>query len=417
MPKQRRKKTSKPARKRSPKHSGKGMALYIIAGLICVAAIWMITRPVDRASTPVTQESTSARTRDKRKPKSPPHRPAPQTLTPEVTASAGLDPVIVAALGELGIKDGIYKRRTKGGAVIYEAPLDKSVYDLYFANMVLKGRVEKAGGKLESAIEKGQRQSLSFSHPDLDKHWNVELFYDTQPYANQSPAKTLAIVVDDFGEIGGDLLEGFLNLPKEVSFAIFPELRNSVTTMDRAAAQGRETIIHVPMEPLGYPQVNPGKNALLLQMTQAEVSRMLHRFIDQMPRCLGINNHMGSLATTDPDLMGYVMEVLKARNKLFLDSRTSNVSVAYQTAQKHHIQAFRNDIFLDSPDVSGTTLESKIRQLEQMSDKKPHLIAITHCHNQAKLVYLVQFINRMRKAGYTLVPLSKSGRYRVPEIL
>ncbi len=66
--------------------------------------------------------------------------------------------------------------------------------------------------------------------------------------------------------------------------------------------------------------------------------------------------------------------------------------------------------------MSSATLESKIKQLEQMSDKKPHLIAITHCHNQAKLVYLVQFINRMRKAGYTLVPLSKSGRYRSGDI-
>jgi hypothetical protein len=223
--------------------------------------------------------------------------------------------------------------------------------------------------------------------------------------------------VDDFGEIGGDLLSGFLNLPKEVTFAIFPEMKNSITTMERAHAQGRESIIHVPMEPLGYPQVNPGKNAILVQMKPAEITRLVSRFLDQMHLSIGINNHMGSLATTDPDVMGAVMNALRDKDKLFLDSRTSNVSVAYQVAQKAHIQAFRNDIFLDSPDVSSSTMESKIRQLETMSASDPHLIAITHCHSHEKLVYLVQFIERMRKAGFTLVPLSRSGRYQVPEIL
>jgi len=415
MPKQRKKKPSSHSRHRKTAKPAKNLALFIIAGLICVTAIWYITRPMEKPSGPSAKLSTVSEGKNKSQAKSDtasqPRELANRNVTPE------LEPVIIAALGELGINDGIYKRQKKGDSIVFQAPLDKSVYDLYFANMVLKGRVEKAGGVLGSAVEKGGRQVLSFSRPGHDKSWKVELFYDAKPYANQTPAKTLAIVVDDFGEIDGDLLSGFLNLPKEVSFAIFPDMKNSLSTMERAAAQGRETIIHVPMEPLGYPQVNPGKPAILLQMKEAEVSRLVHRVIDQMPQCVGINNHMGSLATTDPDLMGYVMQVLKAKNKVFLDSRTSNVSVAWQTAQKAHIPAFRNDIFLDSPDVSASTLESKIRQLEAMSAKKPHLIAITHCHNQAKLVYLVQFIDRMRKAGYTLVPLSQSGRYQVPEIL
>jgi len=247
--------------------------------------------------------------------------------------------------------------------------------------MIIKGRVEKAGGKLDSAVDSGGRQSLSFSYPNLEKIWKVELYYDAKPYEKKTVNKTLAIVVDDFGEIGGDLLSGFLNLPKEVSFAIFPEMKNSFSTMERAHAQGRETIIHVPMEPLGYPQVNPGNNAILVQMKPSEISKLVNRFLGQMPLCIGINNHMGSLATTDRDVMGAVMSALKGTDKLFLDSRTSNVSVAYQVAQKAHIPAFRNDIFLDSPDISASTMESKIKQLEAMSASDPHLIAITHCHN------------------------------------
>lgn len=414
MPKQKKARPSKARKPRSRRAASKGLGLWIFAGIICVAAVWLIIRPVAPVPSENKQE-IAPKPRSAKAQKAQPAKPSqPETPAPAITDP---DTAIAAALGELGMTDQIYKRQKRGGNISYLAPLDKSTYDLYFANMILKGRMEKIGGKLESAVDEGKRQILSFNFPDTDKKWKVELYYDPKPYVGKIVPKTLAIVVDDFGEIGGDLLNGFLNLPKEVTFAIFPEMKNSVSTMERAHAQGRESIIHVPMEPIDYPRVNPGKNAILVSMKPAEISRSLNRWLDQMHLSMGINNHMGSLATTDPDVMAAVMAVLKERNKLFLDSRTSNVSVAYSEAQKAHLQAFRNSIFLDSPDVSDATMEAKIRQLETMSEKEPHLIAITHCHNHEKLVYLVRFIDRMRKAGYTLVPLSKSGRYKVPQIL
>lgn len=126
---------------------------------------------------------------------------------------------------------------------------------------------------------------------------------------------------------------------------------------------------------------------------------------------------MGSLATTDSDVMQAVMNTLKKHNKAFLDSRTTNVSVGFQTAQKAHIRAFRNDIFLDSPNISQSTMDAKLNQIIQMSGSKNHIIAITHCHNKEKLDYLKTFISRLKKAGFTLVPLSEYGSHEVPEIL
>jgi len=132
---------------------------------------------------------------------------------------------------------------------------------------------------------------------------------------------------------------------------------------------------------------------------------------------MGINNHMGSLATTDPDVMQVVMKTLKEHDKAFLDSRTSNVSVAYQTAQKSHIKAFCNDIFLDSPNINQSTMEAKLNRIIQLSKSQNHVIAITHCHSRDKLEYLQAFISRLKKAGFTLIPLSEVGEYEVPEIL
>lgn len=328
-----------------------------------------------------------------------------------------LEVSIKAAIAKLGIPQNYYRRHKSGITVTYSIPIDRSNMDLIYANMIFKGELERAGAKLLKGTDSSSKQTLSFSSPHNRNTYVLNLFYDSKLYAKKKSPRTIAIVVDDFGAISGDLLEGFLALDKEVCFAIFPDEDHSVETMHRAKAQGRESIIHVPMEPIGYPKVNPGKNAVFVQYDAGTIERLITRFIKQLPDAKGINNHMGSLATTDEDIMQTVMATLKKHNKFFLDSRTSNVSVAYSVAQKAHIPAFRNDIFLDSPNISQSTMDAKLSQIIELSATRNNIIAITHCHSPEKLRYLKSFIARLKAAGFTLVPLSEIGQYNVPEIL
>lgn len=411
-------KRKKPIRKTKKAKQG-SLKWSLLLVIICLAAIIYIIKKPAGTKSPVGQvtETRHEKKRPSERAKSKDRRPEVQEEALVPQEKKDLEETIISALEELGADKNLRKRSKKGNTITISAPIDRSVYDLYYANIIIKGRVESIGGKLKNAIESGNKQTLSFIKPNEDKQVDVVLFFDSKAYKDKSTPKTLAIVVDDFGGIGGSLLDGFLGLPKEVTFAIFPEMKNSVSTMERAHAQGRETIIHVPMEPIDYPRVDPGKNAILIQMKEAEITRLLSRFISQMHLCLGINNHMGSLATTDAGIMQIVMNVLRNHNKIFLDSRTSNVSVAYQTAQKSHIPSYRNDIFLDSPDVSRKTMDAKLQQLVTMGETKPNIIAITHCHTQEKLDYLIEFIAAAKKAGFTLVPLTKSGKYDVVPIL
>lgn len=328
-----------------------------------------------------------------------------------------IDLVIRSTAEKLGVPESATKRRKKEQLVTFSIPIDRSQMDLTYANMIFKGELERNGATLLKGTDSRSKQSLSFYRKSMPETYTLDLYYDSKPYSNKESTKTITIVVDDFGAIGGSLLDGFLELDTEVVFAIFPDEPNSVETMKRATRQGRETIIHVPMEPIGYPSVNPGKNAILVQNSEAQIDRLLTKFIHQLPDCKGINNHMGSLATTDSDVMQAVMNTLKKHSKYFLDSRTTNVSVAYPVAQKAHLRAFRNDIFLDSPNISQSNMDAKLSQIIQLSQSKSNIIAITHCHNKEKLDYLKSFINRLKNAGFRLIPLSEVGEYKVPEIL
>ena len=385
MPKKTKKRKKRRARKdRFP------LGLYLVIASLCAGIIWLVSLPM----TPPTQEmAKKVELQDQQE---------PEAVIEQVASQLGIAPRKV---------DGTAENKKKK----YELPIDRSKMDLTYANMIVKSELEKRGARQTAGKAEDNRQVLTFNKGD--KKVEVDLYYAKKPDQSKDSGRTIAIVVDDFGSTGGELLQGFLTLPREITFAIFPGMANSVKTMNQAGSQGRETLIHIPMEPIDYPMVNPGEHPILVQMEQAEVERIINRAFSELPNCLGINNHMGSLATTDPAAMGHVMEALKKRNKIFLDSRTSNVSVAYQTAQKARIGAYRNDLFLDSPDISDATLDRKLEQIRKLAGPDRSVIAITHCHSSEKLLYLRKVITRLQGEGFKLIPLSQIGKYNVPLIM
>ena len=329
--------------------------------------------------------------------------------TPEVA--------IVNTIGKLGIPKSYYRKRNTEEYTIYNVPIDKSIMDLVYANMIFKGELESNGAKFIKGTDNPGKQTLLFNFSNVPKQYQINIYYDSELYKNKQTRRTITLVVDDFGPVGGDLLEGFLALDKEICFAILPDETYSVLTMEKAKEQGRTTIIHIPMEPIGYPEVNPGKNAILVQYEDRQIDKVLSHFIEQLPYCEGVNNHMGSLATTDEEVMSAVMATLKKHNKFFLDSRATNISIAYAIAQKYHIKSYRNDLFLDSPNISQSTMDAKLNQIIELSNNNKNVIAISHCHNFEKLQYLKRIINRLKAAGFTLVPITEIDKYNVPEIL
>jgi uncharacterized protein len=382
------KKKPRKTKKRKKVLSNSTAILLLIVLACCCAAIWFITKDSDKHI-----------------------KKAP--IEAKQLTSSDISSQIESACRKLSINAIKLKSKKKDKTVRYSVPIDKTVMDLTYANYLIKDELAKHGTKMISGRMIHGKHILDFN--SQTEQAELTLFYDEKE-TDGSTGKQIAIVVDDFGSIGGDLLDGYLSLPKEVTFAIYPYLPNSVYTMNAAYKQGRETIAHIPMEPLDYPKTDPGKNPILVQMKQSEVEKTLNKALNSLPRCIGISNHLGNLATTDPSIMGFVMNVLKEKNKIFLDDHTSNVSVAYQTAQKAHIKAFQNDTFLDTPDISAETLIKKIDQLETLSLSKKGMIVVSHCLTKEKLVYLQSFIARILEKGFTLVPLSKIGAQDLPQL-
>ncbi|MBN2829501.1 MAG: divergent polysaccharide deacetylase family protein, partial [Candidatus Cloacimonetes bacterium] len=205
-------------------------------------------------------------------------------------------------------------------------------------------------------------------------------------------SKRIAIVIDDFGEADNSLVGEFNELPTEVAFAIIPDLPKSKQVMALAMLKNRDVLIHMPMEPEDYPKNNPGKNAIYTNLSDDEIKARVEHFCQELPNAVGINNHMGSKATSDKRTMDAVCSVLKEHDMFFIDSFTIASSVVGKAASDAGVPSYRRHIFLDVPDSSLENAKLKIAELNKKNPKNNPTVIITHCLNKNKLLQLQEFI-------------------------
>jgi len=211
----------------------------------------------------------------------------------------------------------------------------------------------------------------------------------------------IAIVIDDMG-LDRRRSEQTIALPAPLTLAYLAYAGNLDAQTGAARAAGHELLVHVPMEP--GPGADPGPHALLTSLTPEELDRRIVWNLSQFTRFVGINNHMGSKATSDRPSMVAVMSKLRDRGLLFLDSRTSGATVAYAEAEKQGIPALQRDVFLDH-DPSPIAVRAALDQVEEIARRRGHAIAIGH-PKDATIDALAEWLPDVRARGFALVPVS-----------
>ncbi|MFQ5876867.1 MAG: divergent polysaccharide deacetylase family protein [Acidobacteriota bacterium] len=214
----------------------------------------------------------------------------------------------------------------------------------------------------------------------------------------------VAIVIDDVGQEMGPVLElAAIGVP--LTFAVLPHRRYSEQLAAVLHAAGHEVILHLPMEPFGYPTRDPGEGSVSGRMRAAEIARRVRWGLGQVPQAVGVSNHMGSRATADREVMRAVLGVVRSRSLYFLDSRTSPETVGFRMAVEMGIPAVERGLFLDAR-REEPYIESQVRSLLRRARAQGSVVAIGHPH-PATVQVLRRSIGLLRSAGIHLVPASE----------
>jgi len=213
----------------------------------------------------------------------------------------------------------------------------------------------------------------------------------------------IAIVIDDMG-YNLSALDEILQIDAPITVSILPHLTHSVTVAQKANRAGREVILHLPMEPDGYPEKRPGSGALLLRMDRDEIIDQLEEDIMDVPHISGVNNHMGSKFMEDEEKVKIVLKQLKGRGLFFLDSLTTKNSKGIQVAREIGLRHVGRDIFLDNDCDFKETLDI-LNRIAEKQDKWNTLVIIGHPH-ESTIRAIREAVPVFRDRQIHIVPLS-----------
>ena len=213
----------------------------------------------------------------------------------------------------------------------------------------------------------------------------------------------VAIIVDDIG-YDRKMARKFMALDTNLTFSILPHTPHNSEIANKAHKKGIEIMLHLPMEPIEYPAIDPGPGALLAEMSPDELIRQLEKNIASVPHAKGVNNHMGSRLTAESNQIYQVFTILRKRNLFFIDSRSTTKTLCRPSARLFKIPFAERDVFIDHK-ANPAFIRKQLERLVTIARHRGKAIGIAHPSRTTYKV-LHQMLPELKKQ-IQLVPASE----------
>lgn len=216
----------------------------------------------------------------------------------------------------------------------------------------------------------------------------------------------VAVIFDDAGGSLEDI-EAIIALERPVTIAVLPGLRFSREVAERTRVAGLEVFLHLPLE-ADDPTRAMGPGGITAAMTDEEIVATVRAGLASVPGAVGVNNHMGSRGTADERVMRAVLDVVKARGLIWVDSRTSLRTVGARLAGELGIRTASRQVFLDNED-EPEAIRAQIARLIEIARREGQAIAIGHAHRRTAQV-LQEMLSEFDRLGIEFVLASALAR-------
>lgn len=218
----------------------------------------------------------------------------------------------------------------------------------------------------------------------------------------------IAVVIDDFG-YNGEGTEEMLCLDMPLTAAILPFSENTSENMQSAIDNGKEVIIHLPMESKTGKISWLGETPILKNLSDEEIIKRFCSACEKLGCAQGFNNHMGSAVMEDERILNLIFEEASKKGLYFLDSKTTPNSAAKKIAEEKGVLFLERDVFLDSTD-DVNVVKSRLKEAAEIALKKGYAIAIGHVGPEGGNITvkaLKEMQPELEKLGIEFVTLSR----------
>ena len=223
-----------------------------------------------------------------------------------------------------------------------------------------------------------------------------------RPFSSNGKPK-VAMVVGGLGLNAVATKAAIERLPAEVTLSFVPYADGLQSWIDLARAAGHEVILEIPMEPIDYPNNDPGPYTLLAQGQPAEFSRRLEWLLSRGSGYFAVTNYLGGRFLQTEPAMASFSAALKARGVGFIDDGSARRSVAAQGTARASA-----DTIVDQ-DLSSDAIDRQLTALEASALSKGQALGVGFAY-PVTVGQVARWAAGLAGRGYQLAPASAIAR-------
>jgi polysaccharide deacetylase 2 family uncharacterized protein YibQ len=129
----------------------------------------------------------------------------------------------------------------------------------------------------------------------------------------------VALIIGGLGLNAKSTREAIESLPPQITLSFVPYADGLQGWIDLARANGHEVLLEAPMEPVDYPDNDPGPYTLMAQASGTETAKKLEWVLSRATGYFGLTNYLGSkFLASDAAVAGFTA-ALRSRGLAFID--------------------------------------------------------------------------------------------------
>jgi uncharacterized protein len=214
----------------------------------------------------------------------------------------------------------------------------------------------------------------------------------------------IAIVVSGLGLSQTGTQNAIRLLPEEVTLG-FAASGNSLQRWAQDARRaGHEILLQMPLEPLGYPANNPGRDTLLTEQPSAKNLAQLHKAMASITNYTGIMNYMGARFLSDANAVEPILRDISDRGLLFLDDGSSAQSLSGKFAKAMNMPYSVADLQLDDQ-LQRDAILKRLDELERIAKRNGSAIGVASAFDES-INTIAEWVPEAKSRGIEIVGVS-----------
>ena len=215
----------------------------------------------------------------------------------------------------------------------------------------------------------------------------------------------VAIVMTGLGMSEGVTEAAIRSLPPEVSLSFSPYAHNLANWIGLARVSGHEVLLDLYMEPSTYPFDDPGPQAIMTVLNEAENRKRFDWVLSRGNSFVGLTGRMGSRLLARQESLSPVLEDIAEHGLLFVDDRATAASLGFDLARQLDVPAAYSEDMIDEPSANRAAIDAKLNRVERLALTKGAAVALAQPY-PVTIERLNVWIAELAERGVVLAPIS-----------